>query len=169
MVSVQFRKIFTGPRTVDQKTFSAHFLWERPSKYCIVELTVVLVCLLLSWSRRYSMKWSSNLDGSYFNNSWPLYLNFSNMINLCPNIWFIKNSKCQQFFHLKKELPKKHKCFIFLKGCYFVMGSPIDMNVDVFWETSVGFLKSVVLQLFPKYSQSNVNLNVKSRAKLNCL
>ena len=90
------------------------------------------------------------------------------MINLCPNIWFIKNSKCQQFFHLKKEPPKKHKFFIFLKGCYFVMGSPIDMNVDVFWETSVGFLKSVVLQLFPKYSPSNINLNVKSRAKLNC-
>ena len=30
-----------------------------------------------------------------FNNSWPLYLNFSNMINVCPNIWFVKNSKCQ--------------------------------------------------------------------------
>ena len=30
-----------------------------------------------------------------FNNSWPLYLIFLNMINLCPNIWFIKNSKCQ--------------------------------------------------------------------------
>ena len=49
------------------------------------------------------------------------------------------------------------------------MGSPIDMNVDVLWETSVGFLKSVVLQLFPKYSQSNVNLKVKSKSKLNCL
>ena len=24
------------------------------------------------------------------------------------------------------------------------------MNADEFWETSVGFLKSVVLQLFPK-------------------
>ena len=123
MVSVQFRKIFTGPRTVDQKTFSAHFLWERPSKYCIVELTVVLVCLLLSWSRRYSMKWSSNLDGSYFNNSWPLYLNFSNMINLCPNIWFIKNSKCQQFFHLKKEPPKKIVFHIF-KRLLFRNGQP---------------------------------------------
>ena len=47
------------------------------------------------------------------------------------------------------------------------MGSPIDMNVDVFWETSVGFLKSVVLQLFSKYSQSNVNLNVKKGQNLN--
>ena len=27
------------------------------------------------------------------------------------------------------------------------MGGPIDMNIGVFWETSVGFLKSVVLQL----------------------
>ena len=56
---------------------------------------------------------------------------FLTMINLCPNILFIKNSKCQQFFHLKKEPPKKHKFFIFLKGCFFVMGSPIDMNVDI--------------------------------------
>ena len=49
------------------------------------------------------------------------------------------------------------------------MGDPIDMNVSVFWETYVSFLKSVVLQPFPKYSQKNVNLNVKSRAKFNCL
>ena len=41
------------------------------------------------------------------------------------------------------------------------MGGLIDMNVGEFSETSVGFLKSVILQLFPKYSQSNVNLNVK--------
>ena len=32
--------------------------------------------------------------------------------------------------------------------------------------TSVGFLKSVVLQLFPKYSQSYVNLNIKSQNKI---
>ena len=34
------------------------------------------------------------------------------------------------FFILKKEPPKKN--FIFLKGRYFVMGGPIDINVDVF-------------------------------------
>ena len=49
------------------------------------------------------------------------------------------------------------------------MGGPIDINFDVFWETSVDFVKSVVLQLFPKYSRSNVNLNVKSKAKFNYL
>ena len=32
------------------------------------------------------------------------------------------------------------------------MGSPIDMNVDMVWEISVGFLKIAVVQLSPKYS-----------------
>ena len=47
------------------------------------------------------------------------------------------------------------------------MGGCIDMNVGVFWEISVGFIKSVVLQFFPEYSQSYANLNVKSRLKFN--
>ena len=47
------------------------------------------------------------------------------------------------------------------------MGGSTDMNVSVFWEISVDFLKYVVLQLFLKYSQSYANLNVKSRPKLN--
>ena len=55
---------------------------------------------------------------------------------------------------------------MFLRGRYFIAGSPIDMNVDVFWETSVGFLKYVVLQLFLKYSQSYVNLIVKKYSKI---
>ena len=58
-----------------------------------------------------------------FNNSWPLYLHFPNMINLCPNIWFIKNSKCQQFFHLKKQPPKKQIFHIF-KRLLFRNGQP---------------------------------------------
>ena len=32
---------------------------------------------------------------------------------------------------------------MFLKGRRFVMGGPIDMNVGVFWDTSVGVLKTV--------------------------
>ena len=47
------------------------------------------------------------------------------------------------------------------------MGDPIDMNLCLFWETSVGFLKSAVSQLFPKYCQSNDNLNVRSSPKFN--
>ena len=64
-------------------------------------------------------------------------------------------------FSFEKGATKKQMFLIFLKGCYFLMGSPVDMNVAVLWETSVGFLKSVVLQLFPKYSQSNINLMPK--------
>ena len=125
MVSVQFSKSFTGPPfcggwTKKLQTFNTHFLWERPSKYCIFELTVVFVCLLLSWSRRYSMKWS--LTARNFNNSWPLYLNFSNMINLCSNIWFIKNAKCQWFFFKKKEPPKETQIFHISKGLLFRNG-----------------------------------------------
>ena len=106
--------------------------------------------------------------GRNFNKSWPVHLTFSNMINLYPNIWFIETSKCQQSYFEKRSRQKKYKFFIFLKRRYDVLGGPIDMN-GVFWETSVGFLESVILQLLQKYSQSNVNLNVKSRAKLNCL
>ena len=69
MVSVQFNSAnFTGPPfcggwNKKLQTFSRHFFWEQPSKYCIAEFTAIFVCLLLSWSRRYSMKWSSNFNG----------------------------------------------------------------------------------------------------------
>ena len=48
-----------------------------------------------------------------------------------------------QFFKYDKTLPE-HKFFIFLMGRYFVMGDPINMNVDLFWKTSAGFLKIAV-------------------------
>ena len=51
----------------------------------------------------------------------------------------------------EKGATKKHRFFIFLKGGYLVIGGPIDMNFGVFLETPVDLLKSVVLQLFPKY------------------
>ena len=41
------------------------------------------------------------------------------------------------------------------------MGGPTDMNIDVFWETSVGFLKSVVCQLeYQKYIKSQLPLKI---------
>ena len=172
MVSVQFLKNFTGHFLVGgTKNFKllAHISFsEQLSKYYVNELTATFMCLLLSWSRQYSMKWSSTSTTRKFNNSLPLFLNFSNMINLCSNNWFIKNLKCQQFLFWKGSC-HKNNFFIFLKDLFFIMGGPIDINVDVFWETSVGFLKSVVLQLFSKDSQSYVNWNVKGRTKFNCL
>ena len=35
-------------------------------------------------------------------------------------------------FLFEKGAAKKTQFFIFLKGCYFVMDNPIDMNVGVF-------------------------------------
>ena len=35
-------------------------------------------------------------------------------------------------FFFEKGAAKRHNFFIFLKGCYFVMGGPIDMNLAVF-------------------------------------
>ena len=35
-----------------------------------------------------------------------------------------------------------------LPSPYFVMGASINVDIVVFWETSVSFLKSVALQLF---------------------
>ena len=46
-------------------------------------------------------------------------------------------------FILKKEPPKKHQIFLFLNSRYFVMGGPIDKNVDAFWEAPLEFLKSI--------------------------
>ena len=71
----------------------------------------------------YNIKWNSLATSTacIFKNSWPLYLNFSNMINLCPNIWCIKNSKCQQFlFWKKKEPPMTQKIYIFFKRSSFL-------------------------------------------------
>ena len=122
MVSVQFRKNFTGAFcggwTKKLQTFSRHFFWEQPSKYCIAEFTAIFVCLLLSWSRRYSTSTTRN-----FYNNWPTYLNFSNMINLCPNIWFIKIFQMSAIGFLKKESPKTQICHIF-KGSLFRNGWP---------------------------------------------
>ena len=53
MVTVQFRKYFTGAPfcgewTKKHQTFSPHFFQEQPSKYYIVEFAAAFVCLLLS-------------------------------------------------------------------------------------------------------------------------
>ena len=51
-----------------------------------------------------------------FNNSWLLYVKFSETINLCQNIWLIENWKCQLFFFLKYKAPKRTKFPIFKRA-----------------------------------------------------
>ena len=111
IVSVKFCRYlkelsFCGRWAKNIQTFTRHFfdfqkfVLSSISNYCIN-----VVCLVLSWSRRYSIKRSSNFDNISFNNSWPLYLSFSNITNLCLNTWIMKNWKCQQFLFWKKEQP----------------------------------------------------------------
>ena len=66
--------------------------------------------------------WSkvTTLMARNFNHSWPLYFNFWNMINLCPYICFIKNSKCQQYLFWRKSR-QKTQMFHFLKDHYFAV------------------------------------------------
>ena len=54
---------------------------------------------------------------------------------------------------LKKEPPKKTQVsHFFLKGRYFIIGGPINVNVGVFCETSLNFLKIQMFSFatFPK-------------------
>ena len=44
-------------------------------------------------------------------------------------------------FVLKKSRKKNHKFFVYVKGRYFMMCDPTDMNVGMY---SVGFLKGTV-------------------------
>ena len=98
-----------------------------------------------------------------FNNSWLLYVKFSETINLCQNIWLIENWKCQLFI----KGTKKDKVFNFLKGCFSAIGGPMDVIFSVFSETCVRLLRSITLEFFSGYSKSYNNLNVKSCLKLN--
>ena len=50
---------------------------------------------------------------------------------------------------LKKGVPRKLRLSYFFTGHFFVMDDPIDINEAVFSETSVIFLQSVVLELYP--------------------
>ena len=43
---------------------------------------------------------------------------------------------------------KKNRIFNFLKGCFSVMGGPMDMIFGVFSETYVGLLKSITSRNF---------------------
>ena len=62
---------------------------------------------------------------------------------------------------------KKDKIFNFLKGCFFVMGAPIDMIFDLFSDIYVRLPKNITSQFFSRYSKNYINLNVKSCLKFN--
>ena len=92
MVSVQFWINFTGPSycgglVKKLQNFNRYFFWSRLSKNCIIEFTALACYLVDLDDNQWNEVATSTARNS--NNSWLLYLHFSNMINLCPNIWFI--------------------------------------------------------------------------------
>ena len=139
-----FAKTFCGGWNKKLQTFIRHLFLEQPSKCCIAEFTAIFVCLLLSWSRRYSTSTTRN-----FYNNWPTYLNFSNMINLCPNIWFIKNSKCQQFVFWKRSRQKTQIFHIF-KGPIFHNGWPYWYEFWRILRDSCRLSKTCGFETFPE-------------------
>ena len=83
-----------------------------------------------------------------FINSWLLCLHFSNMVNLCPNISFIKYSKCQQFLFWRKSR-QKNTNFSF-QGALFRNGW---LYWYKFWRVLrdfCGFSKKCSNAIFPK-------------------
>ena len=112
-----------------------------------LQYNVLASLLLFSLARYYAdldeIHWTeiATSIARNFDNNWPIFLNFSNMINLCTNIWFIKNSKCQQFVFWKRSRQKTQFFHIF-KGRYFVMAGPVDTNFGVFWEIPVDLSKT---------------------------
>ena len=68
-------------------------------------------------------------------------------------------------FILKKEPPKNTNLYFLLKGLYFVMGGAINMNVGLFWETSVGFLKSIVSHNFSQGMTKVMSIRISNIAQ----
>ena len=68
-----------------------------------------------------------------------------------------------------KGATKKTQIFHIFKKLLFRNGQPYWYECWRVLRDFYGFSKRCGLQLFPKYSQSDVNLNVKSRSKFNCL
>ena len=108
----------------------------------------------------------ASLSACNFKNNWLLYVEFSETINLCRNIWLIENWKCQFFYFWNKRC-KKEENFQFFKGCFSVMHDPMDMIFGVLLETYVRLLISITSQPFLRCSKIYNNLNVKSCLKLN--
>ena len=94
-----------------------------------LQATVLSSLLLFLCAWRYvdldDIQWNEVVTSTArnFKNSWPLHLTFSGIINLCPNIWFIKNFKCQQYF-FEEGAAKNTQIFHIFEGPLLRNGWP---------------------------------------------
>ena len=166
MVSLISQKLYRAAilSWVDQKAsnFQQIFFFENSVQNTILPSLLLFLCTCYYFDLDH-IQWTEVAISTArnFNSNWRIYLNFW-------NIWFIKNCKCQQFVFWKRSR-QKTLIFHFSKGPLFRNECPYWYEFWRILRDSCGLLKSVILQLFPKYNQSNVSLNVKSRAKFNRL
>ena len=123
MVSVQFRENFTGPsfccvKAEKFQTFTSSYFDSGLQK--IVLSSLLLFSCICYWVDLDDIQWNEVAISSArsFNNSWPLYLNFFKYDKRCPNIWFIKNSRCQQFLFWKKSHQKTQTFHLFKRPLF---------------------------------------------------
>ena len=121
---MKFRKNFTGPSFCGRwaKKLLLDISFDNDFQKNVLSNLLLFSCACYLVGLDDDIQWNKveTSAARNFNSSWLLYLHFSNRINLCPNIWFIKNSKCQKNVTLKKEPPKKHNFLIFLRGRFFM-------------------------------------------------
>ena len=111
-LSVQFHKKFKGPSLCggwikELETFSSTcFVVSFQKNVLSSFLLFSSVCYQddLSDSKRNETASSTACN---VNNSWVLYVKFSETIDLCWNIWLIENRKCQLLLFLKQKAPKR--------------------------------------------------------------
>ena len=145
MVSVQFCKI-----TKNFKLLADTFFWERLSNivyqvYCHFHVLVIKFILdYIQWN----IVATSTIRN--FNNSSPLYLNFSNIINLCLNNWFIEDLKISSIFFWKRSRQKIPQIFHILKGPLFRNGRSYWYKYWRILRDFCGLSKNCGFWIFPK-------------------
>ena len=141
---VQFRKnfkglLFCGGCVKDLETFSKSFLGGSFRKNVLSSFLLFSPVFYqddLSYSERNEI---ASLTARNFNHIWLLYVEFSETINLCRNIWLIENWKCQLFLFLEIKGAKKDNIFNFLKRSFSVMLGPMDIILVYFQRPMWGF------------------------------
>ena len=131
-----------GFRSISQKFYRAAILWWVDQKFklladisfesCLQNIALSSLQLFSCasyWVDLDDIQWNEVATWTVrnFNNSWPLNLNFSNMITFSLYIWFIQNSKCQQFLFWQRSRQKKNNNF------FYIFKGPLFSNGCFYW------------------------------------
>ena len=112
----KYQPLKYGFRLILQKFCRAVNLWwvgqKTYQKFLLISAFKKLYCQVYCYLGDIQWNEVTSLMACNLNNSWLLYLSFSNMINLCPHACFTENSKCGQFIFWIKCREKKDFSFL---------------------------------------------------------